>query len=508
MSLVCTLDEQWTSAFVSGVGERHRFNDLVPNPVRNNNHGNVVSEEGGTLSTGPPESIEADTMEIDLISSQFGDQPAVGPGERIWGFPFHCSCWDLLIARRETHGAAKYEPQAVFDVLRSFPRHRLSEFGHDYGGVAGYDLEVDLFEIVDPSHQACHLLPGEEPRLVYDRTDRELIHMQKQDPMCVTEISSAFRGEMPPGSPVPEAHPVDGLGNVTNRCSEPFGKLAIEILQFIISELSSPEVVALKQSSRVFQRLPLPDTFWRSRFLPGREFEYVFEALWHFQNRNGQWRAIYQHLRDMSKSPGLVNRRRIWELAQTLSDFVETRLENNICSGKAVRSYFEPAAAAEDDAIWTEGHRCLRPFNQAFSTGCRELYVRTMLAPPNATNIYVSVVEILDKIYVSGLRFEESGGTIQQMGYVRPGNETLLMWNAQSEPSRSTGFHLALDQHGVCGLCVVSGGKELSGWAGRYDNVPKRRLVVSAGERGDILKLKGGFDVSFARTLKSSFNRR
>lgn len=217
-------------------------------------------------------------MEIDIGSSQFGDQPAVGPVQRIWGFPFHCSCWDLLIARRETHGVAKYEPQALFDALRSFPRHRLSKFGHDYGGVAGYDLEVDLFYVVDPSHQACHLLPGEEPRLVYDRTDRELLQMQKQNRMCVAEISSSFRGERPPGSQVPEAHPVDGLENVTDRCGEPFGKLPIEVLQFIIFELSCPEVVALKQSSRVFQLLPLPDTFWRSCFLPGREFEYVFEA--------------------------------------------------------------------------------------------------------------------------------------------------------------------------------------------------------------------------------------
>lgn len=200
-------------------------------------------------------------MEIDIISSQCGERWAVGPGQRIWGFPFHCSCWDLLIARREAHGAVQYEPQTLFDVLRSFPRHRLSEFGHDYGGIAGWDIELDLFDIVDPSHRPCHLLPGEEPRLVYDHTNRALLQMQRQNPMCVTEISSVFRGERPSGGAVSEAHSGDYLPSFNTRYSEPFGKLPIELLQFIISELSSPDVIALKQSSRVFQRLPLPETF-------------------------------------------------------------------------------------------------------------------------------------------------------------------------------------------------------------------------------------------------------
>lgn len=459
-----------------------------------------------TPSIGPPESIEEETMEIDIRSSQCGDGLA-GPGERIWGFAFHCSCWDLLIARRETHGAAQYDPQAFFDVLRSFPRHRLVEFGHDYGGVAGWNIELDLFDILEPSHQPCHLLPGEEPRLVYDRTDVALLQMQKQNPMCVAEIASVFRGERPHESPVSQAPPVDCLHNVATRHSEPFGKLPIELLQFIISELSSPQVVALKQSSRVFQRLPLPDTFWRSRFLPGREFDYVFEALEFSENRNGQWRSIFQQFRDMRKTPGLMNRRRVWGLARTLEDLVGTRLENLICSGTAVRSYFEPDAADEKDAIWTEAHRCLRPFNQFFSTGCRELYVRSLLVPPGANNIRVSTVDILDKTYVSGLRFEEPRGTTQQMGYVRPGKETLLTWNARGKSYQVTGFHLALDQHGVRGLCIMSGAEELSGWAGQHDDVPRRILIAPAAIEDGTMKFKGGFDVSFALTLTPAFQR-
>lgn len=460
------------------------------------------------MSIETPDSIEEETMEIDICSSQCGERQAVGPGQRIWGFPFHFSCWDLLIAHRSAHGVVQYEPQTLFDVLRSFPRHRLSEFGHDYGGVAGWDIELDLFDIVDPSHEPCHLLPGEEPRLVYDRTNRALLQMQRENPMCATEISSIFRGERPSGGAVSEAHSGDYLPSFNTRYSEPFGKLPTELLQFIISELPSPDVIALKQSSRVFQRLPLPETFWRSRFLRGREFDYIFEALSYFENCHGQWRTIFQYFRDNRKSPSLMNRRRVWRLAQTLDDFVEKRLESRICSGTVVRSYFEPNAPDEKNAIWTEAHRCLRPFNQDFPTGCRELYVRTMLVPPNATDIYVSVVDILDKTYVSGLRFGEPRGTIQQIGYVRPGNETLLTWNTPGELLQATGLQLALDQHGVRGLCIVSGENALSGWAGQHEGVPKRRLVLAGGKEYGITKLKGGFDVSSARALTPAFKRR
>lgn len=458
-------------------------------------------------------------MEIDIRSNRFGgnrfggtlfgDNLAVGTRQRIWGFPFHCSCWELLNSRLETHDAARNDPQALFDVLRSFPRRRLIEFGHDYGGVAGYDIDEDSFGILDPSHQPSPILPGEERRLVYYRTDTALHEMQTHDPMHVTEICSAFESENFNVRPVSETQPVeDQHDDTTIRYNDPFQDLPVELLQSILSELPSLEVVSLKRSSRVFQRLPLSDTFWRSRFYSGREFEYVFEAFKHFRNLKGQWKTIYQNLRNMSKSPGLVNRRRIWDLARTLDDLVGTRLESPICSGTRVGSYFESAAAEEEEVVWIEAHRCLRPFNRSFPTGCRELYVRNLLLPRDTINIYVSVVDILDRTYVSGLRFQGFQGTIQQMGYIRPGNETLLTLTTQTDPCRVTGFHLALDQRGVRGLCIVSGEAELSSWAGQHIDIPKRRLVLPASSHDGVRKLRGGFDVSYAHILTLVSKRR
>lgn len=362
---------------------------------------------------------------------------------------------------------------------------------------------------MDPSHQPPRLSPGEGYRLVYDRTDRALLEMQKHNPMRVAEICSALEGQKLTSRPVSNVRLVEVQQYDAPIYSDPFGKLPVELLQSIVSELSSPEVVALKRSSRIFYCLPLPDTFWRSRFLPGREFEYVLEAFNFFETRNGQWKAIYQDLRNVRKSLGLVNKQRVWNLARTLDDLLETRLENPICLGTKVCSYFELAAAEEKDAAWIGGYRCLRPFNQAFSTGCRQLYVRTMLVPLYAVDIYVSVVNILDKTYVSGLRFAKSRGSMQQIGYIRPEKEIPLIWNTQTEAPQVIGFHLARDQHGVRGLCAVSEVNKLTGWAGQHDGIPKRRLALPAGNQDDtvgIAKLKAGFDVSHARTMILVYN--
>lgn len=54
---------------------------------------------------------------------------------RAWGFPFHCSCWELLRASSPTGGI---HIQTLFDLCRSFPvspEQGDLDFGHDYGNI-------------------------------------------------------------------------------------------------------------------------------------------------------------------------------------------------------------------------------------------------------------------------------------------------------------------------------------------------------------------------------------
>lgn len=384
----------------------------------------------------------------------------------------------------------------------------LVDFGHNYGGVAGYDLEVDLFEAIEPVHELGHLLPGEEPRLVYDRTDAALLDMQKKDPMHVAEIRNILENGLEGTSPPLRSR--SAAPDHATEIDEPFKKLPDELLQLIIAELPTPDVFTLRQSSRSFQRLELPDTFWRSRFLPGREFEHVFEACEHFHDRKGQWRTIYQKLRAIDQTPPLTNRRRVWGLAGYLSQLLDLRVNSHTCAGTKVRSFFEPGEEAlDDETTWIRGDRCCRAFNKNFSAGCRALFERTVSCPATLSSIYISTVDILGKIYVSGLRLEVPTGEGERIGYVRPGQETLLTWEIQVESRQLRGFELALDQHGVRGLRAVSAGEDMSTWAGHHDGIPKRRLVVqSEGQQflGAIDRIKGGFDVSQARIPKTRPN--
>jgi hypothetical protein len=330
--------------------------------------------------------------------------------------------------------------------------------------------------------------------------------MQKQDPMHISEIQIVFQNGLESTSPPYRLRSAVHSRDHATEAKEPFRKLPVELLQLIIMELSTHDVISLKQSSRAFHRLPLPDIFWRSRFLPGREFEHVFEARKHFHGCKGQWGTIYHNLRAMNRTPYLTNRRRVWGLAGHLSELLDLRVNSRICAGTKVRSYFEPEVDAQEDEItWIQGDRCCRAFNQGFNTGSRVLCERTVLFPAVLSVIYVSTVGISGKTYVSGLRIETPTGESKQIGYGRSGQEILLTWDLQIKAYQLKGFELALDQHGVRGLRAVSVADDLSAWVGHHDGIPKRRLVVPWGGENSLSgldRIKGGFDESDARIPK------
>ena len=370
-------------------------------------------------------------MQIDIKSSTFGGSLAVGPGQRISGFPFHGACWRLFHAARATERLPgnELEVQALFDVLRSFPRHDLVDFGHDYGGVAFHDLDINVFNLAYSVPPLGRLLPGEEPRLVFDRNAGSLsLRAQQQNPMDIDDISCVFQSAdpiHPPSDITEQVHALsnDGPGNQyppnspggsifpqtsTSGGTDAFSKLPTEIRGAILCELSSRDVVSLKQSSRVFLHTPLPDIFWRSRFGPDKELAHIFESRQYFHSRGGQWRRIFDQLKSTSRCPSLVNRKRAWTLAQNMHSLLITRLDNRQCCGAPVSSYFDPAVPhTEDDGLWLEANRCLRSFKCGFSTGSRALFVRAITVPQDDLDgIYVSQVEVFGVAYVCGLRFK------------------------------------------------------------------------------------------------------
>lgn len=474
----------------------------MPNPLRNNLDYDRIHSHDHSLSPGA-EDEESEFIEIDINSSSFGTNLAVGPGQRITGFPFHCPCWELFRKAQGTRNASVGEIQAFFDLLRSFPRHELVDFGHTYGGIATYDLELNYFHLTYSIPPLKHLLPGEEPRLVYVRDDEAVQELQKHNPLEIKEIQLAFETDgnvcrLPSEveSDKPEPSIIAGTG-----VTDPFQRVPVEILQLILGELYSQDVVSVKQSSRPFQYTPLADTFWRSRFEPGREFGHIFEAQDYFRCRNGQWKTIYHKIKSVKRTPALVNRERIWTLAEVLSGLLRTKLDLSQCFGTPLRSYFEPAAQQlEEDGSCQKASRCLRAFNKDFDTGSRTLFARAIAVPQETSSIFVSTVELLGKTYICGLRLQHSEGPAFRLGYIRPEAETLCTWGTRTRPRGFVGFQLAQGQRGIHGLAILSSQDGLSDWVGEHYHVPKRRLMLVSHQTHatkSIAMIEGGFDVSY-----------
>lgn len=491
----------WTSAILSGPGERRQFEDVVPNPLRDNADHSIHSHDHSLSSDTGDEDPEV--IEIDINSSAFGTNLAVGPGQRITGFPFHCSCWELFRKAQGTRSASIDEIQALFDLLRSFPRHELVDFGHKYGGIATYDLELNIFHLTYSIAPLIRLLPGEEPRSVYIRDNEAGQELQKHNPLEIEEIQPIFGHKEDVTNQPSPAQPREPFVTAGTGVSDPFRKVPVEILQLILGVLSSQDVVSVKQSSRPFQHTPLADTFWRSRFEPGRELGHIFEARDYLRFRNGEWKTIYHKCKALNRTPTLMNRERIWTLAEVLSGLLSTKRNLSQCFGTPLRSYFEATAQQlEEDGSWLKASRCLRAYNEDFDTGSRTLFARAIVIPQNIDRILISTVEVLEKTYICGMRFQHSEGPAIRLGYVRPQAETLCTWRTGTRPRGFVGFHLAQGQRGIHGLAIISSKDGLSDWVGEHHRFPKRRLMsVACHSRttNSITMIEGGLDVSYSR---------
>lgn len=448
------------------MGERQPLGDRVPNPIRLI----PANLDGGE---GPEQFLDPEHLEIDITSTHLGGGPGAGP-RPMWGFPFHSSCWDLFNAAREAQQKPPYITQVLFEALMSFPRNSISDFGHNYGGIAGYCMDLDAADIVQERHLLDRLLlPGEEPRLVYFEGDSASLEMQRQDPMYNDELRSVFEVAEESAS---QQHPHELRQEAFPNVNDIFRRFPFELLQMIVSELSPVQVIILRQSSTVFRHLPLSESFWRSQFLPGGMFECLFDAVKDdAYSRSVSWSTAYHRLIQISSSASLRNRRRVWKLSQVLGDICDKTAGIQDPFGDidapGIESRSEPP---EDEAAEVRAGRCLRPFNQSFTAGSRVLryYDDSYIADPMYMS--ASVVRIQGKTYVSGITW---GGTCWDSGYTGHRESVVLCWLGEDQPCRIVGLHLALDQRGIRGICAVTSKDQLLNWAGDHHGLPKQRIL-------------------------------
>ncbi|KAF4948725.1 hypothetical protein FSARC_13661 [Fusarium sarcochroum] len=346
----------------------------------------------------------------------------------VLGFPFHSACWRILRAS----GRVSNKDIHLFNLCRSFPKQcGMLNWGHDYGGKAKRDVP---------------LIPGEEPCLIL----RPIGSGSDVDPDSDTEFIMMFEGE---SSELPN----EETGSITTlprnhqvTDSDVFTTLPTEILLTLADHCTLHDLFRLKQSSRAFTNLHLPNSFWRNRFRPGGEFE-TLEAM-----------------------------------------------RQTSCDGNPVQSIFEPKAPP-DDRTWVTSSRALKPPGGILNRGCRVIYERAMTLPMASSAIYASTIEAFGRCYISGIRIQDKDGTSFSLGFRHPDEKRLL--TSQDEQLQISGFDLAHDQGGVRGIAVVYNHGAKSDWMGDYDGLPKRMLRCDSLGAGVVDCLKGGFDAIKLVTL-------
>ncbi|WAO87550.1 F-box domain-containing protein [Fusarium falciforme] len=462
-----TVLENWNAARVSGVGERHQSEDVIPLDQSVD-----VDVSQSTMENG--------LVQIDLMRSKFGEKYPPDPPlipRPLWGFPVHDPCWDLLCST----DARFQEPrtvQALFDLCMSHPtQNGVLNWGHNYGGLVGYDVDVEK------------LLPGEEVRLRGpDRVERSHQYNPMDLPMCITGScdwlyiqakGDSFRRYNADKDPK-FRNPIKG---------DPFGRLAPELLLDILFRLDSRSVANIRLASRVMVNLGLPEMFWFSRFWPGRECEHIF-AKPAFGDAGPLWINIYDRVQLLWNYPSVKNRRRIWNLACQLRDWVILRLESPVCHGSLCKSFFHPDGA-NDDKEWHMAESRVSPGTSIFSVGCRSLNYATATISGQISEVWASLITLNGKRYVSGLRISQPDAKSVQLGYRHPKHEVAFTWDSPLEPSDPfVGFHVAMDNQGIRGLRMISAQGVSSRWNGDHEGVPKKSITCN----GQVQAVKGGFD--------------
>lgn len=473
-TLVYTEDDRWDEVRLSGIGICDQFENRAP------------TDSGSRYDGQSPH--PADIIDIELSRISF--ENFIHPNPRydprpFWGFGFHATCWQLM--------TTLFRPSLrdLFHACLSMHTSPdgLLDWGHEYGGAAQYAMSgisgstlmlAPRFWTADPS---CGL---------------------RLDPMNVPFIRHLM------GTTVASDGDEDELDQVGNFCPadasqkyDPFRILPPEILQSLLTGLSSKDACILRLSSPAVASVGLSEAFWASRFSEGREYHFIFEA---WSTKPKSWKALYLGIQaTMHSCPNLVNRRRIWGVALLMRSLLRN-LSLDSCAGHPLKCFFD-ATGDQDNLPWLTASRCLQGPTDSFSKGCRALRCRMVNMEPwsGISKLFVSCVRLHNGIFLSGIRFQYHSGQETCLGYINPHCETAIPLSPSSQHapgSAAPGFHLALDDTGIKGIAVLMGDGTLSSWVGEHRNVPKWRL---ADDRGNsISSLKGEFDVSSAYLLASS----
>ena len=286
-----------TAARVSGVSTRVDVR-AFPAPVSDRI---VVGASQSILDRPKPR-----TVQIWLLREEFTrnmSSPVYSHQPPRWGFPFHAVCFSVLT---RVFGFKERYVQCLFNVLRSFPANMgILSWNHDYCGL--YRMPYTPLRL--PPYEAGALFVG----FIASTRGPHGYPYEGADIRTLGAVGTFLRAPAP--GALPPAWPK--LFRTTNFWGEGrLGRLPDEIISEILHLLSTRDVCNLRLASRRAANLPMPDSFFYSRFMKGREMDHIWEATHYKKKFRGMWQTIYRAARANSRDPEIYNRRRVWDLAQ------------------------------------------------------------------------------------------------------------------------------------------------------------------------------------------------
>lgn len=429
-------------------------------------------------STAPLSSTESQPNEINL-NQQHGE---------FWGYGFHDDCWMLLLAKL-SHSRTVDENAIVEEVFRllSFiecPNFSVFNFGHDYGGVAKDQDPLGRRHSVHRSalghYNPCWLPSWEE--------------LQKQ------------------ASSILNAKTLDEFTLPSSDTACPIRKLPSEIFYLIAQLLPLRDVANLRLTCQEFALKTtlksLPQEFWKSRFSPGFELDYVLPGT---TVNTSDWLQLFcgiMALRESGYEP-LVNKKRIWKI---LDHFVVTlgavrSTENysehgdrvsleNIFQEKAKIYRLEAGKNEGPDMFFTSEYSLSglvdHDHNKQLNLGCRLSQFCVSRFEPQVENgqpIEVSTVSVGEKFYISSFR-RVSSQTSGQLG--SHGEKKLIHI---PNHLRIESIEVAFRRSGLAGIRFLCTGNYKSPWVGQIEGHGLGRSVLQVPQNFNKYNLVVGVDV-------------
>ncbi|CAG9987346.1 unnamed protein product, partial [Clonostachys byssicola] len=478
--------------------------------------------------------------------------PSDFPSLHLWGFAIHADCWRLLCEVNDQMGE-QHHIRALFDLCVSQPNVSSAvDWFHQYGGHLKRDYP-NAFQW--PGEVCC---PGTTYTLENTGDSNGLSPLENEflqrfrrtGEYPPTEVTSEVipqailyrnmtrylglrhgekeeEGRQPPYTDLPDNSfgPLPGplLRLLSQDTRDPFQHLPHELLTEILVSTPSKDIKNLRLASKTVATLDLPERFWRSRFLNGNEFSYLYSfascwpepKTWAEKYEKAMRYHKYRKAIDYLREPDAImlhHRKRVWELGEYLSRLIELRLSFQHCCPQVTRIASGAGHTYREGGGWLSAHIDLIPFNVQpkggfrrllkDEGGSRQLFEDAISIPIGEAvmEVSVSLVSLHGGTSLSGLTF----GPKYQVGYDNYRSRESATWSGSKRvPGAIRGFHLALDSHSLRGIriyCVPGG---LSDWIGDHENLAKQAIVHSAGS---LQKVELGLNALHAVSL-SIFNQ-